>query len=235
MTCESIESLVALRLIEAAETERKLPAARVRPEGYKGTWPLMDPPTWGDVLQYGTKRLEEMRQEFFDNFRARVSPQEIARMDETAAWVRDHVTRDEDRRAVFAWARMKAGGLSLRAWCRRNGIGVNTAKRRADTAISEIAAAFGNSSEFLMVLPSSCVVTQTPEIGIQMTTMDDCAQEKVSSWMASDAKPQAHDEDDPDAVQASAKAIELHNKAMRRRAASIEARKREKLGLAEAA
>ncbi|WP_157961754.1 hypothetical protein [Acuticoccus kandeliae] len=220
-------------MVEVARTERKLPASRLTPAGASGFWRSILR-TQEDINGWSP---EEKAAYAAGRFARTATAAEVSRWEEVLHWIMHTVTEERNRRAVSAWAQMKAGGRHMKARCKGEGIEEHAGKRRADRAVREIAAAFGNNPSLLISVGSEGVFIEEPVSGTENGTLDElalqAAQRSPRAWMASDAKPLAHDEDDPDAVQASAKAIEQHNKAMRRRAASIEARKREKLNVFE--
>ncbi|MCF3935028.1 DUF6362 family protein [Acuticoccus sp. M5D2P5] len=235
MPQETAKEIIRARLIEAAMTERKLPAGRARPASASGFWPSIirdqdDLAGWSD---------EEKAAYAAGRFARSATAAEVTRWEECLDWIARLVTVENNRRAVLAWARMKSGGRSMKGWCRGEGIEEHTGKRRADRAICEIAGHFRHDVELLGETGVSGVFIDTAVSGKQNATLDELALQQAAhaprAWMTADAKPLAHDEDEPDAAARSAKAIEDHNKRMRRRRAEIEARKREKLGLAEAA
>lgn len=211
MDAEAIEALVRERLIAAAATERKLPATGTRPMGYFTTWPIaeasVEPPERGSAWEPA-----------FATFRAPARPREVSAMEEVCSWVAEHVHRPQDRRAVLAWARSKAGGERMKRWCAREGVHHNTGKRRADAAIASIASRLGNDQELLRLAAIDVVVTVEAGSDTERTTLADCdrsAGPAPTAWRDDDAIPRAPHSDEE--IAQAERARERHNERMRRR------------------
>ena len=172
MDQQQTEDIVRPRLIEAAETERKLPPGVGM--GSAGFWPQIIH-TKEDLEGWSAEDKQRRAEGFF---RRGASPAEVTRMEECMDWIANIVTWEQNRSAVLAWAAMKAGGQPLRFWARGEGINENTAKRRADRAIAQIAGHFANKSHLLDPTIENRLLNETPEIGTDFGMMDDVASER---------------------------------------------------------
>jgi hypothetical protein len=234
MNQDDLAAEVRTRLIEAALTERALPTGGIKPSDLRTVWPQMDPPTVLDLMEYGEARRKEIAIEEQEARRDRrqTTPENVSHMMEVLGWVAEHVPSSDQRRAVLAWARMKAGGPPLRSFARREGIVEHTAKRRADRAVGYICDALGNISGLLDCNRVLGVFNTRPKTDRDLSTLDTCGMNDVgptpTAWMAHDAKPIAHDDEDPNAT-----AVAQHgvDEARRRARETQERRRRAKLGL----
>jgi hypothetical protein len=220
MTHPDLPTLVRARLVEAAETWRRLHVRGTRPAQPRTLMPEPDPPSWAEMNGWGTKRLDELRAEFWERFRARAGALEITRAEEAAGWVIAYVANDGRRRALWAWSRMQAGGLPMRFWCRREGIEEHTGKRRADRAVADIARGLAASRNDLALLRDEGgegVFNEWPisGIGSGMLACSDDAGVAGQFWRPADAVP-VHS-DDPHVADWRQRDIAEHNARMRRR------------------
>lgn len=221
---------VRLRVVKAAETERRLPGS-VRPSQMRTVWPDIEPPSFLEVVEFGYTREELEEQERERNSvqvrdrRTPAKPAEVTEMMEVLEWIARHVVSVERRHSLLAWARGKAsqrfGGESFRGWCRRKGVHHKTADRRASAAVEDISKAFANKRELLPQSVVRGVSTRGPDFDTQFGTLarvdGDEPGRSPSAWMAPDAKPVAHDEGDPDSVAATARGVEAARRNARRR------------------
>lgn len=140
---------VSERFIEAAELEKRLPKAGTTPRGdgagYILPWVHSETDirgrgkTPGDQLTPGDDPLRQWRDEFWAG-NAPLSSAEMGRWEEAMDWVRLRLDDPKERRALWHWAIAKAGGKPFTQWCRREGIAVETGRRRKNRAILRIAA-----------------------------------------------------------------------------------------------
>lgn len=111
MTHEEVAEL----FIVAAEVDRRLPntarPARLKAMALPYVHDHVDQAGWGG------QRYEEERQAFWDARSTRLQTSDVATW-ERANEIIVHVSRERDRRCLFAWAKAKAGGLSFSKWCR---------------------------------------------------------------------------------------------------------------------
>jgi hypothetical protein len=113
-------ALVEERLIEAADTMKRLPEVRV--QGYFNSWPT--------ILREFSDRVGEAPQRLR---RPPPAPGAITRMEEALSWLR-WLEPDDSR---LAW--MRAEGARWRSICQRFGISRATADRRLEYALCVIA------------------------------------------------------------------------------------------------
>lgn len=215
------------RLIEAARTERKLPLGRAVPAASNSFWPPILY-TKEDIDGWG---IEERERRAAGMCRRGASAAEVTRMEECMRWITELVSCEQNRRAVLAWAAMKAGGLPIRVWSRREGIEEHTAKRRADRAVAEIAGDFAKRPSLLIAEVDSDLFNECPVSGTDSGMLDELTAERAETPPAH-IYPGAHpvdllDMDDPDVVRRFEKHLAGHNKRMR------EMQRRRKLGVYE--
>lgn len=113
-------ALVEERLIEAAETMKRLPPVRV--QGYYNSWPT--------ILREFSDRVGEAPQRLR---RPPPAPAAITRMEEALSWLR--LLEPDDAKLIY----MRAEGLQWKPICWRFGIALATAKRRWHYALCLIA------------------------------------------------------------------------------------------------
>lgn len=116
---------VEARLIEAADTLRRLHIPGIRPAGHRSAWPDVIRDFW-DMFGYHETELHP----------SPPSPQAIGRMDETMTWPA-FVDAPLDRRIVWA----KAFKLSNRKVALITGQNRETVRRRHKHALADIVAA----------------------------------------------------------------------------------------------
>lgn len=183
MTPEQIAELY----IQAAEVDRRLPQT-AKPAILKAmTLPFIHDQK--DMNGWGAERYQEERADFFDARSTRLTKNQVAIWELSLEMIK-LVRKPECRRALWAWASAKAGGMSLPRWCREverqttgKGIHPETARRRAKAAISEIASAF--ASKPLLHIPNDDfeVLPHDPEISDKTSTL--------RVWRPDEAKPTA--------------------------------------------
>lgn len=181
------EAEIAELFIKSAEVDRRLPNT-ARPAQIKSmSLPFVHDQK--DMNGWGAERYQEERADFFDAKSTRLTRNEIGLYEVSMELVK-LVRKPENRRALFAWAASKAGGMSLPKWCREierqttgKGIHPETARRRAKVAISEIASAFASKPLLHIQNPEFEVLPDTPEIGDKTSTL--------RVWRPDEAKPTA--------------------------------------------
>lgn len=100
---------------------------------------------YADKAGWGTKGLEEERRLFWEKLQLRASSHEITQVEKMYSWLQA-VGNDQQRRALLAWARAKAGGISFNRWCFKvEDIHPETGRRRKDRAIEAICRHLGSS------------------------------------------------------------------------------------------
>jgi hypothetical protein len=97
---------------------------------------------------------------------------------------------DAERRALWAWARSKAGGKSFRRWCFGvEGIHPETGRRRKDRALQRISDHLAGKHHLHNGSAQIRVLQVVPEISdISATLAEDVGQrDGLNSWLADDA------------------------------------------------
>lgn len=144
------EGEIANLFIRAAETERKMPRAGERPKGFGGyVLPFVhsaaDVSGWGkqigDNLVDGDDPLnKDWRWGWFDQMARRLTVGEVSDWEVCMSLVSLCLDDEAQRRALWAWAKAKAGGKPFARWCRSEGIAEITGQRRKNRALSNIRA-----------------------------------------------------------------------------------------------
>lgn len=239
MTDPDLRDLVRERMKEAAATERRLPSSYGDGPSCSVTfWPKTsfskaDYEEWtpAEKREWAAERLARQRP---------ASPAEISRWEECLSWL-PHIVRVSDRDALLAWARCVVDPRrSFRGWCRAQGIcEATTGHRRVERAVSDLLAAFAKVSELWTDPAYFAVQTIDPDFGIGSGIITRPVAEgdakrgggHVNAWIAPDARPVRADYSDPAVAAATDEAIAAANK----RAREIQRRRREKLGVVDAA
>ncbi|NDV88784.1 hypothetical protein GTW51_18985 [Aurantimonas aggregata] len=149
------EAEIAERFIAAAETNRKRQVKGTKPTEYGSAMPeyvrtRADMNGWGrshgDHLLPGDDPLAEERRRFWEGETTRPSAAAISCLEQCERWTAVLVSSPDNRRALWAWAKSKAGGQTFASWCFKvEGIHPETGRRRKDRAISQIASALGGN------------------------------------------------------------------------------------------
>lgn len=132
--------------IRAAEIDRNTrehvgPAAlRAQQLPYVHSW--TDKAGWrkeiGDKLDPKADPLAEERKAFWERISSMPTAAELSIIDSMFDWLKA-TNDDAERRALWAWARAKAGGKSFRRWCFQvERIHPETGRRRKDRALQRI-------------------------------------------------------------------------------------------------
>jgi hypothetical protein len=224
MTHPDLPALVRARLVEAAEVERRMHVHGLRPGQASTAWPehvytAKDRDGWTaeDKAEWQD---EQMR-------RRGAKATEVTNWEEAIGWLR-LVSCEALRRAVWAWARARAGGPCMKLWCRSVGIHENTGKRRADAAVDDIVRAFRNDPRLLPAWTNNPVVTEAAEPGMDHGMMgsgaDDAHRPSESITgipqkgidLLDPGDPVPDYANDPDAVRSLERHVAAHNRRMRR-------------------
>lgn len=192
-----IEGEIALRFIRAAEIDRATrehvgPAPlRAQRLPYVHTWE--EKLGWrkepGDKLQKGDDPLAQERREFWERMGLMPTAQELAEL-ESLYDLLMMVDRDDERRALLAWSRAKAGGKAFRRWCFQvEGIHPETGRRRKDRALRKICLRLSRKPSLDSEIVSGGVLQSGPEFGHLSITLDEDAgrREGLDNWAADDA------------------------------------------------
>lgn len=121
--------LIKARFVEAADTERRLPAVRIAPSITSGWWPEFKYSV-ADMNGWGGKRLSEHRDQFWANARLAPSAGAVSRHEEVLSWTADHIHDEARRRLVWLWAFCTAADRDFGAALRSRGIARSTAYSR---------------------------------------------------------------------------------------------------------
>jgi hypothetical protein len=215
----NIADIVKARFLEAANTDDRLPRARLAPGTSSGFWPEYFP-TREDKNGWGTLRLAEDREMRF----RRIPPSAAAihRHTEVMDWVRTILTDPEHRVLVWHWAFAGAREhWSFGRWCRNTGRVKRTALRRLERAFDLIAAEFRRKGLF-PTLPDAKWVFQIE--GENGTHFDIVGEEsaggkavpQIRAWSDPGA-PRSETILTPEAIAEFEKFLAKHNRGLRRR------------------
>lgn len=198
--------VIAEMFIRAAEVERST-HEHVGPSSKTGFWPqyihsFADKAGWrkeiGDKLEKGADPLSEERKAFWERVGMTASAEELRELDGLYDLLMT-VGRDEERRALLAWARSKVGGKTFRRWCFQvEGIHPETGRRRKDRALAQIKANLVRGA----VQNSAYGPDGLLRCGGEIEHVSDTVEEDVggriglNSWMADNAQPGAEGQAD---------------------------------------
>lgn len=182
----TIEELTEL-FIHAAEVDRRLPDT-ARPAKLKA---MAIPYVYDykDMAGWGSERLQEERQSFWDSRSTRLKTSDISdweRANELMVLVDD----ESQRRCLWHWSTAKAGGRPFSKWCRdREHIHAETGRRRKDRALFSILMRIncvnGNSTHEITIVDVLPVGTEISDKNVNIG----------NSWMADGTRPMACDFD----------------------------------------
>lgn len=189
---------VAARLIEAAELERRMPRTGTAPRGDGGGYTLPWVHSYadihgrgkavGDQLLPGDDPLRQWREDAWSAGAVPLTAAEVGRWEEAVGWVMTLVDDARCRRAVWRWAIAKAGGRPFARWCRKEGIAVETGRRRKNRAIAAISARVSGTTPQNSSRDQSALLIRGGEIIHPVDTMGGVAQEpKRYTWRDDDS------------------------------------------------
>lgn len=181
MTREEVEAL----FIQAAEIDRRLPNT-ARPAKLKAQFlPIFH--DWTDQLGWGEERYKEEREQFWSARQGRVLAHEVTLWEKANDLMRN-VTLERNRRALWAWAKSKAGGKPFIAFCRAEGISKETGRDRKNRAVRQLA--FEN--EFSATLDSAnencATLPNMPEMEHKFSTLATDANKRGGAWRDPDTE-----------------------------------------------
>lgn len=200
------EGEIAELFIRAAEVERST-REHVGPSSKTGFWPqyvhsFADKAGWrkevGDKLEKGADPLSEERKAFWERVGMTASAEELRELDGLYDLLMA-VGRDEERRALLAWARSKVGGKTFRRWCFQvEGIHPETGRRRKDRALAQIKANLVRGAVQNSAYGPDGLLRCGGEIEHVSDTVDEDVGSRIglNSWMASNAFPSAEGQSD---------------------------------------
>lgn len=143
----------------------------------------------GDKLDPKADPLADERKAFWERVASMPSAAEIAAVDALFDWLMA-ANDDAERRALWAWARAKAGGKSFRRWCFQiEGIHPETGRRRKDRALARISAHLAGKRNLHEQTAEIRVLPCGDKIGDVSDTLAEDAGERdhLNSWMSDDA------------------------------------------------
>ena len=143
----------------------------------------------GDWLDENEDPLADERKRFWERLGMTPTAEEMRELDGLYD-ILLLVENDEQRRALLAWSRAKAGGKAFRRWCFQvEGIHPETGRRRKDRALTRICAHLVRSDVQNNDNDCSPLLHSGPEISDVSDTVDEDAgkREGLNSWAAQDA------------------------------------------------
>lgn len=143
----------------------------------------------GDKLAKGEDPLAEERKLFWERIASMPSAAEISAIDKLFDWLLA-TSDDAERRALWAWARAKAGGKSFRRWCFNvEGIHPETGRRRKDRALERISDHLAGKLDLHEETAEIRVLSCGHEISdVSDTIAEDAGKrDNLNSWLADDA------------------------------------------------
>jgi hypothetical protein len=167
MTPEQIEEL----FISGAETERRLPPMGERPARFKAqAVPYFH--SWIDVNGWGAERYQQEREDFYEKKSTRLKTADISRWELCNELV-TYVTKERDRRCLWAWALSKATRKSFSKWCRDvEHVHRNYGTERKDAAVSQIASIFLRNTLEDMRNAKNSTLQQPGQIGDKQSIIE---------------------------------------------------------------
>lgn len=162
----------------------------VGPGGGGSSWVAI-PYTQADKNGWGSERLAQERQAFWNSINRAPRPWEITQAEETLGWL-SYVKDENERLCLMAWARCMASDAFFKDWCKGKGIHEETGRRRKERAILRILLAFDCKALQHNEIDVSDLLPDTPEISDKSVIIDNDA---PKNWMAEDARPMACDFD----------------------------------------
>ncbi|MCO5085137.1 MAG: hypothetical protein M9939_26710 [Mesorhizobium sp.] len=188
---------IALRFIRAAEVERAsrehVGPSPLRAQQLPYVHSFADKAGWrkepGDKLERGADPLAEERKAFWERMGMMPTAEELRDLDGLYDLLM-MVDRDEERRALLAWARSKVGGKAFRRWCFQvEGIHPETGRRRKDRALTRISAHLNGNTVQNCASDPAAMLQCGPVSGDVSGTLDEDAGSRtgLNSWMADGA------------------------------------------------
>ncbi|MGN6144705.1 MAG: hypothetical protein ACTHOP_14055 [Mesorhizobium sp.] len=142
----------------------------------------------GDKLPKGADPYAEERKSFWDRIASMPTAAEISAIDQVFDWL--EIVPDQERRALWAWARAKVGGKSFRRWCFTvEAIHPETGRRRKDRALQRISDHLAGKRGLHEQTAEIRVLSCGHEIGdVSATLAEDAGKrDHFNSWMSDSA------------------------------------------------
>jgi len=188
---------IAEKFIRAAEVERAsrehVGPAPLRAQQLPYVHTFTDKLNWrkepGDKLEKGADPLAEERKAFWERMGMMPTSEELRELDGLYDLLM-LIEKDEERRALLAWARSKVGGKAFRRWCFQvEGIHPETGRRRKDRALARIDAHLRGGVVQNCANDPEALLQCGPEFGDVSGTLDEDAGRRngLNSWMADGA------------------------------------------------
>ena len=188
---------IAEKFIRAAEVERAsrehVGPAPLRAQQLPYVHTFTDKLGWrkepGDKLEKGADPLADERKAFWERMGMMPTSEELRELDGLYDLLM-LVEKDEERRALLAWARSKVGGKAFRRWCFQvEGIHPETGRRRKDRALARIDAHLRGDVVQNCANDPEALLQCGPEFGDSSGTLDEDAGRRggLNSWMADGA------------------------------------------------
>lgn len=191
------------RLIIAEQVMRELSEGRVGPAPLRAQQlpylhEFSDMAGWGKKLNdKACKLLKEDKDEFalisqlfWEQYNRGPSPEEVSTAQRVLEWTR-LVEDDGERRALLAWTRAMAGGMSFARWCKRiEHIHVETGRRRKNRAVEQILRQLPGKHDLHDESGPERVLPCGPEISDVSGTLADDANGRetgLGSWASDEA------------------------------------------------
>lgn len=188
------EAEIAELFIQAAETERKLPATGTRPAKLKSqSLPFVH--TFADMNGWGYARLREARSEIWEGIDNKLAPKDVSNW-ELCLRLIALIDNDRHRRCLSAWAASKVSGASFSAWCRdQEHITRQYGKECVTRAIRKISAELARNPLQHNDFAQNSTLQHDGKIGDLCDIIgDERDQRQPTFGMADDAKPLTFDE-----------------------------------------
>lgn len=188
---------IAEKFIRAAEVERAsrehVGPAPLRAQQLPYVHTFTDKLNWrkepGDKLEKGADPLADERKAFWERMGMMPTSEELRELDGLYDLLM-LIEKDEERRALLAWARSKVGGKAFRRWCFQvEGIHPETGRRRKDRALARIDAHLRGGVVQNCANDPEALLQCGPEFGDVSGTLDEDAGRRngLNSWMADGA------------------------------------------------
>ncbi len=170
--------------IKSAEVDRRLPNT-ARPARVKSmSLPFVHDQK--DMNGWGAERYQEQRADFFDPRSTRLSRNDIGLYEASLELIK-LVSKEANRRALWAWASSKAGGMSIAKWAKTvEHVSSETVTRRAKRSITEIHHKLECKPDLHNQNRMDEVLPEEPEMGHKTDT--------IRVWRPDESKPCAFDE-----------------------------------------
>lgn len=155
----------------------------VGPSQGKSAW-VDIPHTQADKNGWGSERLAQERQAFWNSLNRSPRPWEVSEAEETLGWL-SFVEKEEERLCLTAWARCMAKNGIFKDWCKRNDIHPETGRRRKERAILRILLVLDRKPLLHNENDIDTLLCDAPETGHKSINIG----EGATTWMGEDSRP----------------------------------------------